>query len=138
MPLFLFSRQRVLLVGFGGLLLLMAVAAADALFSFREIRIESARLHESFLFRRHALVDSRSGIFLSGIFVRDYLLAPTPDIAEKQWVMLQDVRAKTDAAVNSYSSSISTAELPPFRSLTGEINTYWKVLDLMFHLGTAQ
>jgi signal transduction histidine kinase len=138
MPLFLLSRQRVLLAGFGGLLLLMAVAAADALFSFREIRIESARLHQSFLFRHHALDDIRFGIFLSGIFVRDYLLAPTPAIAEEQWVMLQDVRAKTDAAVKSYSSSISAAELAPFRSLTGEINTYWKVLDLMFHLGSDQ
>lgn len=131
-------RQRALLIGFGGLLLLMAVAAADALFSFREIRIESARLRQSFLSRRHALDEIRSGILLSGIFVRDYLLAPGPPIAEKQHSLLQDLQAKTDAAIRSYSDSLPAAELGPFRSLTGEINTYWKVLDLMFHLGSDQ
>src|SRR5215472_15611205 len=97
------SRQRVLLAGFGGLLLLMIIAAADALFSFRQIRLESAHLRQSFLARHHALDQIRSGIFLSGILVRDSLLAPTPNAAETQWMMLQDLRAKTEAAVNSYS-----------------------------------
>src|SRR5690349_1958704 len=101
MSVFLFSRQRVLLAGFGGLLLLMSLAAADALFSFREIRIETARLRHSFLLRRHALDEIRSGIFLSGIFVRDYLLAPSSTTAEAQSVQLQDLRAQTDAAIQS-------------------------------------
>src|SRR5579864_7997678 len=124
MRLFQFGRQRVLLAGFGGLLLLMAVAAADALFSFREIRIENVRLRQSFLARHYALEEIRSGILLSGIFVRDYLLAPSPALAEKQWVMLRDVRAKTDVAVKNYSSANLAAEIGPFRSLTGEISTY--------------
>src|SRR5580765_8050023 len=87
----LFSPRRVLLAGFGGLLLLMAVAAADALHSFREIGIESARIRRSFLSRHHALDQIRSGIFLSGTFVRDYLLAPSQIIADTQWVELQSL-----------------------------------------------
>jgi len=125
-----------LLVGFGGLLLLMSLAAADALFAFREIRIESARIRRSFLARHHALDEIRSGIFLSGTFVRDYLLAPSQIIAETQWVELQSLQTRTDAAIKTYSGDLAAGELEPFRSLTGEIHTYWKVLDLMFHLGS--
>jgi signal transduction histidine kinase len=116
----------------------MTLAAADALFSFREIRIETARIRQSFLSRHHALDEIRSGIFLSGTFVRDYLLAPSSTIAEAQWVKLQDLRGQTEAAIKSYSTSLPTAELQPFGSLTGEIKTYWRVLDLMFHLGSDQ
>src|SRR5260370_11605676 len=121
-----FSRQSTragmpvpLLAGWGGLVVILSLAAADALFAFREIRIESARIRRSFLARHHALDEIRSGIFLSGTFVRDYLLAPSQIIADTQWVELQNLQAQTDAAIRTYSGALAAGELAPLRSVTG-------------------
>src|SRR5258706_408790 len=67
--------RRLLLAGFGGLLLLMVVAGADALIVLRQVRTSDAQVLDVYLRRNRALDDGRRGIFQSAIVMRDFLLA---------------------------------------------------------------
>ena len=76
------STRLVLLAGFGGLLALMTLSGVDALRVLRQIRREDDQIRRQFLFRNHLLNDIRSQLYLSGTYVRDYLLDPDAARAE--------------------------------------------------------
>jgi len=72
-------RQRpglILVLGFGGLLLLMAAAEIASLLLLNTLRQNDAQLQARFLARNRTLEQIRSNIYLSGTYVRDSLLAP--------------------------------------------------------------
>jgi hypothetical protein len=73
--------RRLLLAGFGGLLLLILVVGADALLVLREVRTSDAQVRDTYLRRTHALDQVRSGIYQSAIVMRDYLLASDSEVA---------------------------------------------------------
>ena len=121
----------VLFGGFGGLLLLMTVAGVDALRMLRQAQTINAEIRRTFLFRNHALEKIRAGIYLSGTLARDYLLANAAASADAQRNTLRTTERETDAALDSYSHSLTPQESDIFRSLLAEIHTYWRVLDLL-------
>lgn len=125
--------RRVLLGGFGGLLALMALAGTNTLVVLRQLRTSNVQIRQHFLIRNRSLERIRAGIYLSGTYVRDYLLAPEPKGAEAQWAKLQAIERDTTAALDAYASSLDHAELQPFRDLGSEIHLYFRVLDLIFH-----
>ena len=63
------------------LLAIIAVAGFDTLRVLREIRTDGDQIRQEFLFRNHLLNDIRSDVYLSGTYVRDYLLEPDFDRA---------------------------------------------------------
>ena len=65
----------VLLAGFGGLLALVIIAGANALVSLDHLRSREAATRRVFLARNGDLEQIRSAIYLSGTYIRDYLLA---------------------------------------------------------------
>src|SRR6202047_1038401 len=71
----LYSRL-ILSVGFGGLLLLMGFAGADSIQTIRHIRKSNDDIREDFLSRTRVLEQIRSDLYVSGTYVRDYLLEP--------------------------------------------------------------
>lgn len=129
-----FGPRRILLAGFGGLLVLMVAAGAGTLLFLRTLRATEAATRQHYLSRNRALEQIRSGIYLSGMFARDCLLAPNEEAAEAQRSRLQRVRLETDAALDAYARSLGAQETEPFVSLRAEIRVYWKVLDLMLDL----
>ena len=128
-------RQRpglILVLGFGGLLLLMAVAEIASLLLLNTLRQSDAQLQARFLVRNRTLEQIRSNIYLSGTYVRDSLLAPEPSGAKAQLASVEGLRRDTEAAIDSYARSIDSQEAAPFRALRAEIDAYWKVLDRTF------
>ena len=125
------SSGRVLFAGFGGLLALMAASGVDALLAIHDARTASAQLRQSYLTRSRALDEIRSGIYISGSVARDYLLAADSTEAARQRTKLHSVEQHTDAALDNYSRSLTSAESATFRNLQAEIHTYWRVLDFM-------
>ncbi|HEY3938006.1 MAG TPA: sensor histidine kinase [Bryobacteraceae bacterium] len=117
--------------GFGGLLLLMAAAEIAALLIIGSLRSSDAQLEHRFLQRSLTLEQIRSSIYLSGTVARDFLLAPEPG-AHAQLADLNELRHKTDAALEQYAKSLEPAEAGPFFSLRSEIRAYWKVLNGTF------
>jgi signal transduction histidine kinase len=120
-----------LLIGFGGLLLLMAAAEGGALMIIGSLRSSDARLEHRFLERSRILEQIRSSIYLSGTVARDFLLAPETG-AHAQLNELNELRIKTGGALRAYAHSLEPEESATFASLNGEINAYWKVLNSTF------
>ena len=123
--------------GFGGLLLLMAAAEISALLIIGSLRTSDAQLEHRFLERSRILEQIRSSIYLSGTVARDFLLAPEPG-AHVQLADLNDLRRKTDSALNQYAKSLEPEEAGPFLSLRSEIEAYWKVLNKTFSWTAAE
>lgn len=128
-------RQRpglILVMGFGGLLLLMAVAEIASLILLNTLRQNDAQLQARFLARNRTLERIRSNIYLSGTYVRDSLLAPEASDARAQVAALEGLRRDIETSVESYAGTLEADEVEPFRALRSEIDAYWKVLDRTF------
>ena len=128
-------RQRpglVLILGFGGLLLLMAAAEMASLSLLSNLRRDDSSLQEVFLARNRILEQIRSHIYLSGTLVRDFLLAPEASGAQAQLASLEQLRRDTGAELASYAGGLEREEAQPFRALQSEIEDYWRVLDATF------
>src|SRR5579863_4262229 len=128
-PTFQARTRLVLVAGFGGLLALMAVGGFDAIQVLQQIQGRNIEIRRAFLSRNRALEQIRSSLYLSGTFVRDYLLDPEPGGAELQRGNLQALHRGMEAALDRYAGSLSAEEENPMRALRIELAAYWKVLD---------
>lgn len=123
------SSRVVLMMGFGGLLALMVVAGFDALAALRRIQNSNDEIRSDFLSRYRVLEQIRSDLYLSGTYVRDYLLEPEPGKAELHRASLIRTRNEMDAALGACRRLLNPAERSPFDSLTQAIAAYWQVLE---------
>jgi len=116
---FLFRTRFALRAGFGDLLPIMALAGASGIRFLQHIRREEYQIRGQFLLQNHALNDLRSQLYLSGTYVRDYLLEPEPHRAEAHLESLRLLRAaqlsRTRSRHTGPDSSASAA--PPAGAL---------------------
>jgi signal transduction histidine kinase len=124
----LLGTRFALAIGFGGLLVLMTVAGFDALRVLQQIRRDDDRIRREFLFRNHVLNGIRSQLYLSGTYVRDYLLEPEPGRAETFRAGLQQVQREMQSALESYRAQLRSEEQPAYAKLTAELSQYWNIL----------
>ena len=78
------ARRLVLWLGFGGLLVCIIAAATGTLLSLDRVRKDETAIRRAFLGRMRALDQIRSQIYLSGTYVRDFLLSPDESGATAQ------------------------------------------------------
>jgi len=123
------SSRLVLIVGFGGLLLLMGFAGFDSIQTLRQIQGSNDDIREDFLSRTKVLEQIRSDLYISGTYVRDYLLEPESQKAESHRLSLLQTRNEMDSALTKYQVLLNKEELRPFHSLTQELAVYWNVLE---------
>jgi signal transduction histidine kinase len=128
----------VLLIGFGGLLALLITAGANALVSLDHLRSREASTRRTFLTRNGDLEQIRSALYLSGTYIRDYLLAPEPPAAEPQKRLIESLRSDTDRVLERYGRQIDPAEAPAFDDLRTEIESYWKVVESTYTWSPAE
>src|SRR5689334_4933335 len=115
------NSRVVLMAGFGGLLILTALAGADGIKALQEIESSSDHVREEFLLRTRVLERIRSDLYRSGTDVRDYLLEPEPGKAEGHRYTLVETRRDMDAALARYRELLSGSETAPFTVLTREL-----------------
>ncbi len=123
--------RRLLLAGFGGLLLLMLAGGLDSLIRLREVNRSEAEVREIYLHRAQSLEQIRSGIYQSSILLRDYLLASDPESARDQAQKWDAIRAKTDRTVAQGAASVEPAEVPLFQNLQKEVQDYWNLRQMV-------
>jgi len=128
------GTRFALVAGFGGLLVVMALSGMDTLRVLRQIRANGDQIRQEFLFRNHVLNNIRSDLYLSGTFVRDYLLEPDFEHAESYRSSLEQVRSEMDAALQSYGSRLGPEETKDFAALTMELARYWEILGPVLEL----
>ncbi len=128
----------VLLAGFGGLLLFLLAAAGRTLVLLDRVRDTDRRLRQSFVERLGELERIRSQIYLSGTYVRDYLLSPDDTGAEPQRDRLAGIESETRAELDRYAVSLDPGEREAFLALRGEIDAYWQIMQTTFDWNRAQ
>ncbi|HML17913.1 MAG TPA: sensor histidine kinase [Bryobacteraceae bacterium] len=131
------SGRRLLLAGFGGLLLLMLVAGGDSLLVLRKVRTSDAQVRDVYLRRSRALDGVRTGIYQSAIVMRDYLLASNRSAAEDEIAKLSRIRQDTDSALAQCAAVLDPEEAGPFRDLEAEVRLYWKWSDFISEIQGA-
>ncbi len=122
------SARLALVFSFGGLLVIMALAGADALRILGQFRRDDDQIRRQFLLRNHLLNDVRSDLYLSGTYVRDYLLEPEPAGAEVYRANLEEVRKQMQSALESYGSQLKPEETAQYAALKTELSRYWSIL----------
>ena len=136
-PVF-FSSRLALLMGFGGLLLIMALAGIDALRVLRQFRNNDEEIRRRYLFQNHVLNDIRSDVYVSGTYVRDYLLEPDPERAEAYRTNLEDVRKRMESSLEIYGRQATPAESQHDSALRAELMDYWGILAPIFKWNPAE
>jgi len=123
------NSRLILMAGFGGLLLLMAFAEFDGMQALTQIQRSNDEIREGFLRRTRVLDRIRADLYVSGTYVRDYLLEPESGKAEGHRYSLLESRSDMDAALNEYRKLVNGAEAGPFQVLTQNLASYWSALE---------
>lgn len=132
------QTRRLLLVGFGGLLLLLAFMGLNSLSVLSEIQAQNQRIREDYFNRDRILEQLRSDIFLSGTYVRDLLLEQDPDQADLHRLELQKTRSRIASNVAAYQRVLRPLEQKPFQEFTTELDAYFKSLRPALEWNAAQ
>lgn len=134
----IFSTRVAVLAGFGGLLAIITLAGIDSWRVMQEIRRNEDQIRQEFLSRNHLLNSIRSDVYLSGTYVRDYLLDPESERAESYRDTLQQVRKEMDSALESYGNKLDAQESEHYAALKTELARYWDILDPVLQLNARE
>jgi signal transduction histidine kinase len=126
------NSRVVLIAGFGGLLLLMTFSGIDGIQALQQIQTSNDTIREQFLQRTRVLERIRADVYVSGTYVRDYLLEPESGKAEGHRFSLLESRRDMDSALAEYRTLIKDREIAPFEGLIRQLGDYWSVLEPIF------
>jgi signal transduction histidine kinase len=129
---------RTLQLGFGGLLLLILFSGASQLAVIRSARNEDSQARTGNFQRARVLDQLRDSVFLSGTFARDYLLTSDPKAAAPLRIEVDRNRQRAAAALATYPDSPDARVQRLLADLHGELNVYFKVVDLMLEVATRE
>jgi signal transduction histidine kinase len=132
------SSRMALVIGFGGLISITALAGFDALRSLQQFRHSDDQIRHHFLAQNHVLNEIRSDVYVSGTYVRDYLLEPDLERAEAYRIALEDLRKQMESALESYGHEVAPPEEQRYRALRARLTDYWQILTPIFEWDTAE
>jgi signal transduction histidine kinase len=124
------GARPALFVGFGALLLLMAIICADSLRTLSEVAASNAQIRQDYLYREETLEQVRANLYESGNIMRDFMLAESD--AQTQTALraqLRSVHEQADSALAACIQSLPAGQRQPFENLYNELNLYWSTLD---------
>ena len=130
-----FLSSRVALVfGFGVLLTLLVLSGVEAVRAVAQLRSSNEEILEEFLQRQTRLDELRSSIYLSGTYVRDYLLEPDAGKAEESRQALVNTRTQIQTAISFMRTPLSgpaqdATGRAMYDSLQREVAEYWHAID---------
>src|SRR5208283_548760 len=132
------QTQRLLLVGFGGLLLLLAVTGLYALSVLGSIQTRNDRIRQDYFNRDRILEQLRSDVYLSGTYVRDLLLEQDHSRADMHRKELEDTRVGIEANVAANEGILNREERLPFQQFTTQLREYFDSLRPALEWNAAQ
>ncbi len=114
--------------GFGGLLLLLGVLGLSAISFLYQIEIRQERIRQDYVERDRTLEQLRSSIYLSGTYVRDFLLDTSDSLAAGHRNRFLDIRSKIEAGIAEYRRLARPEERTAFQQLSSELSAYFNTL----------
>ncbi len=126
-----FRRQTRALLwgGFGGLLLLMAVLGLRALSFTSQIEVRQEQIRQDYVSRDRTLEKLRSEIYLSGTYVRDYLLDNNDEATATHKAAFLEARRRIESGVSDYARLVRPGERAVFDQFRNELQGYLDVID---------
>ena len=120
-----FGHQTRLLLwcGFGGLLLLMVVVGVSALSFMYQIQVRQEKIRADYVERDLNLEKIRSDIYISGTYVRDYLLDSSEENAATHKAAFLEARGRIESGVRDYEPLVRPAERAVFDQFRKETAT---------------
>jgi signal transduction histidine kinase len=122
----------VLAFGFGSLLLLTLLFGIDSWRRAGRIYASMAAFHRAHSEADQALQKIESGIYLSSILVRDFLLDYSQITAGFQRQQLLAMRSSMDTQLKQLNDSTAIADRQVLDRLRRENNAYWESLEPLF------
>jgi signal transduction histidine kinase len=132
------QTRRLLLIGFGGLLLLLAFTGFNALSVLSRIQTRNESIRQDYVNRDRILGQLRSDIYLSGTYVRDLLLEPDLTRADIHRNELNATRGRIEAMIAVYRQVLRSEERTPFQRFTREVESYFDSLRPALQWNAAQ
>jgi len=123
---------RVLIVGFGALLILMGLYGIIAARRAQRIYAVTQSAYENHRHAQQALAELRSGIYLAGLCLRDYLLDPSNLRADRYREQFVEVRASTMQYANQLRRPTRPEDTLALERLEGELEAYFGLLAQVF------
>ncbi len=123
------NRPASVLVGFAGLLLLMAALVVDSSRHLRDLASRSAGIRKEYR-ERDALLDRfRTDVYHAGTLLRDDLFEPTIAAPAGQRSELRDVHERSRATLKRYGQLVLPKERESFQILDQRAESYWQSLS---------
>jgi signal transduction histidine kinase len=122
----------VLFFGFGSLVLLVGLAGLGAARRAALIFSEMASISESHRESTRLLTEIRSGVNVSSIYVRDYLLDPSDLMASSYRQRLLEIRSSMTEQLKQLDPLAGLELREPLAQLRDELDGYWDSMDPLF------
>jgi signal transduction histidine kinase len=118
------QTRTLLWCGFGGLLLLMAALGVSALSFMNGIQVRQEKIRQDYVERDLTLEKIRSDIYISGTWVRDYLLDNVPETVAAHKAAFLEARGRIESNLRVYEPLVRPAERGIFDQFTKEAHDY--------------
>ena len=119
------SSDRVVLMGFAGLLILMGALAVDSARQMRDVTVRSSALRKESRDHDELLDQVRTDSYRLATLVRDYVLESDESRAASYKVELLTLRSHIEEALNQYAASTPRGEEQAIRDLREHARAYW-------------
>jgi signal transduction histidine kinase len=122
-------RVRALLwIGFGGLLLLMAAAGLSAISFLYQVEIQQEQFRRDFVERDRVLEKLRSEIYLSGTYVRDFLMDTDEARSQTHRQAFFDTKQQIQSAASEFRRLGVANARGSFAEFERQLNSYLATL----------
>lgn len=123
------STRRVLLLGFGVLLILLILSGISALHALSELQASNETTLRQFLAKNQQLDEIRTAVYLCGTYIRDYVLEPDQVKAEQSRRALIDAHSRIDSLLADNGPLSGASDYEMFDALKRETQDYWQTLE---------
>jgi signal transduction histidine kinase len=125
----LLTTRGGLVLGFGVLLILLILSGLSALRALSEVRNANQTSLRQFLAKNQQLDEVRAAVYLSGTYLRDYLLEPDGAKAEQSRRELIDANARVQRLLADNGHLSNTGDRALFEALERELRDYWQTME---------
>lgn len=135
MPFSLAIKSRssfILAIGFGTLIVLIAILGFGAIRRARAIYSEMEATQQAYLEAEAFRRDIAGDMYLADILVRDYLLDPSPQSAPLHRQQLLEIRNSLQERMDLLAKRMAESDTEGLSRLRTEVQAYWDSLDPIF------
>src|SRR5271157_3840306 len=125
----LLTMRGRLVLGFGVLLILLILSGLSALHALSELQDANETTLKEFLAKTRKLDEIRAAVYLSGTYIRDYLLEPDRVKAEQSRKALIDANSRIESLLADNGPLSDAGDREMFEALKREIREYWQTLE---------